>query len=315
MGILTDHRPFTVRGESFLVVVGPGITTWRSRLLSGRRELAREQTRLVDAAADWRNHRMSHPLPDGSVVEVECGWVDAWTVGIAVRVDGALVHESHPGKSLNWLQLKGQKLKNAQASPSQLEQQRRDREQWARNKPSILVDIALGLLFFAVSKLTGSLTTAALVGAAAGLSVVVAQRFVKVDLLGGLALFGVLTLLVSAGFSLWFQDERIVQLKGTVMGAAISCLVLLDWLLNRARYFGARMARYIPGPPVDERRLVLGVALLGLAMASVNLAVTQWLSKDAWLVYTTFLDTPLAIALTLLVFRFARSTREAAIRA
>ena len=28
------------------------------------------------------------------------------------------------------------------------EQQRRDREQWVRNKPSLIVDIALGLLFF-----------------------------------------------------------------------------------------------------------------------------------------------------------------------
>ena len=88
----------------------------------GGHELAREQTRLVNATADWRNHLMSHSLPNGSVIEVECGWVDAWNVGIAVRVDGVLVSESHPGKPLTWLLLKGHKMKNAPASPSVLEQ-------------------------------------------------------------------------------------------------------------------------------------------------------------------------------------------------
>lgn len=44
---------------------------------------------------------------------------------------------------------------------------------------------------------------------------------------------------------------------------------------------------------------------MGLTMAGLNPAVTTWMSKDAWLTYTTFIDAPLGIALALLVFRFA----------
>jgi len=145
------------------------------------------------------------------------------------------------------------------------------------------------------------------VGAGAGLAVVVAQRFVKADLLGGLAMFGVFTLLLSAGFSLWFQDERMVQLKGSILGVLIASLILADAVFNRGRYFGARIARYLIGMPVDAQRLALGMALLGLTMAGLNLAATHWLSKDNWLFYTTFIDAPLAMALGFAVFRFARA--------
>jgi hypothetical protein len=48
------------------------------------------------------------------------------------------------------------------------------------------------------------------------------------------------------------------------------------------------------------------MALLGLTMAGLNLLATQWLSKDAWLFYTTFVDAPLAMVLGFGVFRFAK---------
>jgi intracellular septation protein A len=150
------------------------------------------------------------------------------------------------------------------------------------------------------------LTTAALVGAVAGLTVVLAQRFVKLDLLGGLAMFGVFTLLLSAGFSLWFQDERMVQLKGSILGVLVAGLIFGDGLFNRGRYFGARLARYLIGMTVDARRLSLGIAVLGLIMAGLNLIAMHWLSKDAWLTYTTFVDAPLAMVLGLLVLIFAK---------
>ena len=56
---------------------------------------------------------------------------------------------------------------------------------WQRNKYSIYADMALGALFFIVGKVTEDLALAALIGAGAGLLLVVVQRFVKVDLLGG----------------------------------------------------------------------------------------------------------------------------------
>ena len=302
----TYRRPFTVKGVAFEVKIGAALPDWHTRLLQDGRELARDRTHYMGAQADYRNHRVVHSLPDGSVLEVESGWVNWFTVGIAVRLNGELVHESHPGRRLAWPLLQGRGPLTPQALLQMQEQQRRDREQWVRNKPSLMVDIALGLLFFVVAKATGNLSTAALVGAGAGLAVVVAQRFVKVDLLGGLALFGVFTLLLSAGFSLWLQDERMVQLKGTILGGLIASIILMDAAFNQGRYFGARMARYIPGAAVDTRRLALGIALMGLTMAGLNLAVTTWMSRDVWLTYTTFVDAPLGMALAMLVFKYAR---------
>jgi intracellular septation protein A len=218
------------------------------------------------------------------------------------------VHESHPGRDILYL-TRVRKASLGGKTEQQLQEQReRDAAQWALNRPSLIIDIALGLLFFAVSKVTGNLTTAALVGAVAGLTVVLAQRFVKLDLLGGLAMFGVFTLLLSAGFSLWFQDERMVQLKGSILGVLVAGLIFGDGLFNRGRYFGARLARYLIGMTVDARRLSLGIAVLGLIMAGLNLMAMHWLSKDAWLTYTTFVDAPLAMVLGLLVFRFAKQT-------
>lgn len=306
MNIWTYRRPFSAQGENFIVLSEAGFTGWRSRLMIGHQELVRDETILLGAAFDCRNHRLCHTLSDGSQLEVEIGNLNWFNTGIRVTINGILVHESHPGREILFL-THVRKASLGNKSEQQLQEQRqRDAAQWALNRPSLIVDIALGLLFFAVSKVTGNLTTAALVGAVAGLTVVVVQRFVKVDLLGGLTMFGVFTLLLSAGFSLWFQDERMVQLKGSILGVLVSSLILGDALFNRGRYFGARLARYLIGMTVDARRLSLGIAMLGLIMAGLNLLATQWLSKDAWLIYTTFVDAPLAMVLGLLVFRFAR---------
>ena len=308
MNIWTYRRAFSAQGEAFIVQIEAGITGWRSRLMIGHQELVRDETILLGAAFDCRNHRLCHTLPVGSKLEVEIGYLNWFNTGIRVCISGALVHESHPGRDILFL-TRVRKASLGDKTEQQLQEQReRDAAQWALNRPSLIIDIALGLLFFAVSKVTGNLTTAALVGAVAGLTVVLAQRFVKLDLLGGLAMFGVFTLLLSAGFSLWFQDERMVQLKGSILGVLVAGLIFGDGLFNRGRYFGARLARYLIGMTVDARRLSLGIAMLGLIMAGLNLMAMHWLSKDAWLTYTTFVDAPLAMVLGLLVFRFAKQT-------
>jgi intracellular septation protein A len=272
----------------------------------GHQELVRDETILLGAAFDFRNHRLCHTLQDGSKLEVEIGYLNWFNTGIRVSISGTLVHESHPGRDILYL-TRVRKASLGGKTEQQLQEQReRDAAQWALNRPSLIIDIALGLLFFAVSKVTGNLTTAALVGAVAGLTVVLAQRFVKLDLLGGLAMFGVFTLLLSAGFSLWFQDERMVQLKGSILGVLVAGLIFGDGLFNRGRYFGARLARYLIGMTVDARRLSLGIAVLGLIIAGLNLMAMHWLSKDAWLTYTTFVDAPLAMVLGLLVLIFAK---------
>lgn len=176
--------------------------------------------------------------------------------------------------------------------------------QWQRNKPSIYTDLALGLLFIGVAKLT-NLTTAAMVGAAAGLALLLVQRYVKVDLLGGLALFGVAMLLVSAAFSWWFQDEDIVKLKGTILGLFTASLFLGDGLLNRGRFFGQRLARYVM-QPVHVQRLAIGLGLLGLVLAGINFAVAKLAPTDVWLAYNAFGDIVVAMLLFTFVLRFAR---------
>jgi intracellular septation protein A len=306
MNVWTYRRPFSAQGEVFIVQIEAGIAGWRSRLMIGHQELVRDETILLGAAFDFRNHRLCHTLQDGSKLEVEIGYLNWFNTGIRVSISGTLVHESHPGRDILYL-TRVRKASLGGKTEQQLQEQReRDAAQWALNRPSLIIDIALGLLFFAVSKVTGNLTTAALVGAVAGLTVVLAQRFVKLDLLGGLAMFGVFTLLLSAGFSLWFQDERMVQLKGSILGVLVAGLIFGDGLFNRGRYFGARLARYLIGMTVDARRLSLGIAVLGLIMAGLNLMAMHWLSKDAWLTYTTFVDAPLAMVLGLLVFIFAK---------
>jgi intracellular septation protein A len=306
MNVWTYRRPFSAQGEVFIVQIEAGLAGWRSRLMIGHQELVRDETILLGAAFDFRNHRLCHTLQDGSKLEVEIGYLNWFNTGIRVSISGTLVHESHPGRDILYL-TRLRKASLGGKTEQQLQEQReRDAAQWALNRPSLIIDIALGLLFFAVSKVTGNLTTAALVGAVAGLTVVLAQRFVKLDLLGGLAMFGVFTLLLSAGFSLWFQDERMVQLKGSILGVLVAGLIFGDGLFNRGRYFGARLSRYLIGMTVDARRLSLGIAVLGLIMAGLNLMAMHWLSKDAWLTYTTFVDAPLAMVLGLLVFRFAK---------
>lgn len=178
-------------------------------------------------------------------------------------------------------------------------------EQWQRNKYSFFVDVGLGALFFVLAKVTDDLTFSALATAGAGLVVVVVQRFVKVDLLGGLAMFGVAMLLVSAGFSWFFEDDWAVKMKSTILGVFVATLTLGDAAFNRGRYFGGRLLRYMP-QPLDARRLATGLGVLGLVMAATNWVFAEFTSKDVWLYYTSFGDFVLSVVLMLAVLRYAR---------
>lgn len=185
--------------------------------------------------------------------------------------------------------------------------QREARDKWGRNKYSLYTDLSLGALFFLASKFFDDLTTAALITSAAGLAVVIVQRFVKVDLLGGLAMFGVLMLLVSAGFSLAFDNDWIVKMKSSILGLFVAALMLGDAAFNRGRYFGGRLERYMPYP-IHQQRMSLGMGGLGLVMAVANYVVATLFSTDIWLYYTSFGDFLLSMILVFAVLRFARRT-------
>ena len=165
-----------------------------------------------------------------------------------------------------------------------------------RNWPSLAVDITLGFVFFFVAKYT-DLTTAALWGAAAGLGLVVVQQLVKkVDLLGGLAVFGIVMMIISAVYALVFQDEELIQMRTTIMGGLGAVLYLIDGFFG-GRYLGERTARYMFMPDIVPQRLSIAFGALSITMALLNWVVVKLVSKDIWLYYTTFGDFIVAVVL------------------
>ena len=294
------RRPFSLEGIPSEVQIAISSEGMHSCLIVGGAVLAEDSTPLGGPEA-IRNHRLAATLPDGRRVEAEMGYVSWWTVGIAVRLDGRLVHESHKGRRIAY-PAKAARMA-AGASRSGLPEGF-DPGQVKRNRVPLMVDILLGLLFYAVAKLT-DLPTAALVGAAAGIALMVAQRFVKVDLIGGLALFGIVMLLLSAALAIAFQDDWAVKMRSTIVGLVGAAAFLGDGLLGGNR-LGRGLSRYLPYSDLDPARLALGMGLLGLLMAGLNYAVAALASTDVWLFYSTFVDFFLIMLLALAIFAFAR---------
>jgi intracellular septation protein A len=185
-----------------------------------------------------------------------------------------------------------------------------DYDKLKRNAPAIITDIALGVLFFIAAKLS-DLRTAALVAAGAGIALYGVQWVLdrvlkrKIDLLGGLALFGIVMLLISAGFSWLFDSELAVQLKSTYLGLLAAGFFALD-ALRGGRYLGQRLSLYVAYNDVDVRRLAWSFAAVGATMAIINAAIALTFSKDVWLWYTLWGDMVLAIGLSMWAINHAR---------
>ena len=299
MKIWSYSRPFTFHDHSCEVKV----TLTRSETISSLYVddlLVDEQSiKYIDGLTTF-----VHPLKTSSGFEaqVESGFFNWWNVGIAVTGNGRLVHESHPGKDLGYGEalmedLNGMKETVPEAGESK----------WAENKYSIYADLALGALFFIVSKVTGDLVLAAIVGGVTGVGLIVLQRFVKVDLLGGFAVFGTIMLGISTVFSLVLQDSYWVQMKGTALGLFTAALFMADGLLRQGAYFGARLERYMPGS-LHHNRLAIGMSLMGIVSAGGNYFVAENFSEDFWLMYTTFLDFPIIMISFFLILRWARKS-------
>ena len=242
--------------------------------------------------------------------QLMAGFDNGGSLAIAVTESGRTVYESHPGRSLQVDRSSVQTVASEEVlgglSVEQMTQL--SQRKWQRNKYSIYADMALGALFFIVGKVTEDLALAALIGAGAGLLLVAVQRFVKVDLLGGFAVFGTIMLLISAAFSLALQDDYWVQMKGTVLGLLTASLFMIDGLLRRGAYFGARIERYMP-LPLHHDRIAVGMSLVGVVMALANYYVANHFTEDFWLTWTTFLDLPLSMALFYAVIFWARKHR------
>jgi intracellular septation protein A len=293
MRMWTYRRRFNVEGRRAEVAVVAGMGGLDSTLTLDGETVASDRTPAAGPEA-VRNHRLATTLADGRRLEVEAGYVNWVDVGIAARLDGTLLHESHPGRRIAF-PVSMREMTESASDPT---------AHWKRNWPSLAVDVALGLLFFVVAKVFG-LSTAALVGAGAGLALIVVQRFVKVDLIGGLALFGVVTLLLSAGYALLFQDEDAVKMRTTVVGLIVAVMFISDGLAG-GRWLGRGLGRYLPYEDLNLGRLSLGLGLTGAVMAGLNVVVARAVPTDVWLLYTTFGDVLIGMALFFAVLKFAR---------
>jgi intracellular septation protein A len=322
MRIWTYIRPFSYRGEDYVVELAAHLTRNVSRLWRGDELLDEQSVQHMDGI-----QTTVHALPAdaGEDTRVEVGFVNWWSVGIVVLQGEDTLYETHPGKNVRVLEglLQGTAMSSMtsqadschepetgpdRAAGSHLsvaQMVESNRSKWERNKYSIYADMALGALFFLVGKFTEDLALAAIIGAAAGLALVVVQRFVKVDLLGGFAVFGTIMLLISAGFSLALQDDYWVQMKSTVLGIFTASLFMIDGVVRQGAYFGARIERYMP-MPLHHGRIATGISLTGLVMAYGNYLVAENFSEDFWLTYTTFLDIPVSMAMFYAVVYWAR---------
>lgn len=254
-----------------------------------------------------RNHVLNASLPDGRALRVEAGYINWLTVGIAADLDGTRIHESHPGKPIVYPARAARMAIKAgeKGTKGTLADDTYDLGVYRRNRVPIAIDIALALLFFVVAKMT-DLRTAALVGAGVGIALVVVQRFIRTDILGGMALFGIAMALVSAGLAWAFEDDMAVKMRTTIVGLISATLFLGDGFLFAGRRLGQGMARYLPFGDVDPARLAIGIGAVGLIMAGLNTIVALVASTNVWLVYHSFLDTFVVAALMLGVFKYAR---------
>jgi intracellular septation protein A len=287
-------RSFRANGRDIRIITDVGMQSMETHVEVDGQRLASDL--LVMLSEPYRNNHLSVALGE-SRLDVEAGYNSWWNVGMKAELDGATIWESHPGKPIA-LSAALTKLMAGQAG--QHGQMARMKAQW----PSIAADIAIAILFFLVAKVA-DLRTAALVAAGAGIALVVVQRFVKVDLLGGMAMFGIVMTLAGAAFAILFEDDRMIMLRSTVLGGFAAALFLTDGILG-GRTLGKRMMLYLPSQDLDPRRLALGFGLSGLVLALLNWLFVEFATKDQWLLYTTFADMPVALLGVLWTLWFAK---------
>ena len=301
MKIWSYSRPFTFHGHSCEVKVTLTQSETISSLYVDDLLVDEQSIKYIDGLITF-----IHPLQtsSGFGAEVQSGYFNWWNVGVAVTENGRLVHESHPGENLRYGEALMEDLNGMKESAGEARASK-----WEQNKHSIYADLALATLFFIVSKVTGDLVLAAIIGGVTGLGLIVLQRFVKVDLLGGFAVFGTIMLAISTAFSLVLQDSYWVQMKSTALGLFTAALFMVDGLLRQGAYFGARFERYMPGS-LHHNRLAVGMSIVGIVSASGNYVVAENFSEDFWLMYTTFLDLPIFMLSFFVILRWARKSEH-----
>ena len=261
-----------------------------------------------------RNHGLRTTLPDGRTLEVELGYMGYWTTEIVARIDGVLVYESHEGRVPAYP--KKYKATAAQhsnlgemATAGQAGQGMNSGVFSRQNRLPFAIDVATGLLFYFVAKFT-DLQTAAVLGIVVGFSLVIFQRVTKIDVTGGLALFGIAMLCISAALAVWLNDDEWIKLRGTITGIIAASFFIIDGARG-GPYIGKGLARYMPYSDINAGRFAIVMGMIGMIMAALNYGAAKLLTTDNWLFYKTFVDNFIVIGLVLFAMRFAR-TRPAA---
>jgi intracellular septation protein A len=303
-------RRFKIDGLSFAVSGRARGDGMHSTLTMLGVEQASDRTPLLGPEA-VRNHMLSAALPDGRRLDVEYGYMGMWTTGLVARLDGVVVYESHKGRTPAYPENYRESATKHNSFGESLNAARGDDSHAMEsgfmakeNRLPFAVDIITGLLFFAIAKLT-DLQTAALAGIVIGFGLIAFQRITKIDVTGGLALFGIVMLCISAGLALWLADDEWIKLRSTITGLIAATFFLIDGARG-GPYIGKGLARYMPYSDIDTGRFAMGMGSVGLLMAGLNYAAAKLLSTDNWLFYTTFVDTFIIIGLVFYVLKFAR---------
>ncbi len=307
-------RRFSVDGITFAVVSRARSDGLHSTLSMLGVEQASDHTPILGPES-VRNHMLRATMPDDRVVEVEYGYMGMWTTGVVARLDGAVIYESHKGRVPAYPEKHREAATKHSSFRESVDAARGDGPDpfnsgiFAReNRLPFAVDVVTGLLFYAIAKLT-DLQTAALVGIAVGFGLVLFQQMTKIDVTGGLALFGIVMLCISAGLALWLADDEWIKLRGTITGLIAATFFLIDGARG-GPYIGRGLARYMPYSDIDAGRFAVAMGCVGLLMAGLNYSAAKLLSTDSWLFYTTFVDTFIVIGLVFFVLRYARRKVE-----
>ena len=182
-------------------------------------------------------------------------------------------------------------------------------ERQKKLRPSIIIDISFGVLFFFMAREFG-LVTAALTGAAATIVLVAVQPFTKHDLLGGFAVFGVVMSLISAGIAWGFQDDLAIKLRGTIMSIIAGSFALYDGFILKGGYLGKRMALYMEGlGKLNPRKASFALAGSTFVLMSIDTPLAFILTTDQWIWYNAFFDNIIAIPIIIGAMFMAREKR------
>ncbi len=309
--MLASKWRFEAAGRRFRVEAHYGFEATRLRLFEGKALLA-EQAIPSGGPDALDPHAIAIDLPEGRL-EAVVGSIGWWTMACQARLNGEIVFRSRKQEFKAPEALRKMLAENAAAT----EEERKARIARAKARmPSVYVDVAMGFLFFIIARQTPDwqafgmtftgLQTAAVVGAAIAIALGLLQRIVKVDLLGGFAVFGIAMALLSAGLSIAVQDDLFVKLRGTLIGLIAATCFLADGLAG-GRYLGVRMAGYLEQMMrIRPQRASFAIAGAGASLALIDLAAALALPKDAWLIYNTFLDGFVAMPITLAAIWIAR---------